>query len=256
MKIYIYSIIDSDKKIDDSINGLKGSNVYNIPFRDIGAAVSDLDEQIQDVTRDNVFKHEEIVEKMMKNFTVLPLRFLTVFNTKKDVISMMEYYYDDFRQNLDRLKNKVEFGIKVIWPGNTIKKRIRDAFNKTAPSILTSADSAAQSFLKEKFENHKIEKEFEEEATKCIAIVDEYFNQIIARKKLQKLQSENLLLNAAYLVEKEKQEEFKQAFEQLRRTSGELKFLFSGPWAPYNFIALTRESYPQLSTMKVKYDNE
>ncbi|MFH0771963.1 MAG: GvpL/GvpF family gas vesicle protein [Candidatus Omnitrophota bacterium] len=243
MQIYIYGIIDSHYRIDGSIAGLGGANVYNISYRDIGATASNLNEELKNITSDRALEHEGVVERLMEHFTVLPVRFLTIFNREEDVISMMKEHYRDFKENLSRLCDKMEFGIKVIWPADTIKKRIIAAFNRDNSDVSVSADSAAKIFLKEKLEKYSIEKEFKEEADRCISVVDERFNQIAAEKKLQKLQTEKLLLNAAYLVEKEKQDNFKQAFEQLKSATGDLEFLFSGPWPPYNFISLSRKLY-------------
>ncbi len=241
MVIYTYGVIDSKDRIDETIFGLEGAGVYNVSYRDIGVAVSELREKIQEISDANVLKHEEVIETLMTKFTALPIKFPTIFNTKEDLLSMVEFYYQDFKDNLAGLRNKVEFGMKVIWPQDTIKQRIINACNKSNHSLSISADSKAKSFLKEKFKQQQIEKEFQEEANRCIAVVDDYFNKIAIEKKLKRLQTDNLLLNAAYLVEKDKQDDFKKAFEQLKSTPGDLKFLFSGPWPCYNFITLTKK---------------
>ncbi len=252
MKIYTYGIIDSNAKISDCITGLEDVSIYNIPYRDIGVVVSRLSEQIQNITKEHILKHEEVVERLMEDFTVLPGRFLTVFNKEEDIFLMMKEYYSDFRENLDRLCNKVEFGIKIIWPGNTIKNRIIDAYKKnntlatkigesaknSGENVATPDNSSVKSFVKEKFEKYNIDKEFEEEAGRCIMLIDNFFTRFVIEKKLEKLKTNNLLLNASYLIEKEKQIDFKEAFEHLRSTPGDLKFLMSGPWPPYNFIQM------------------
>ncbi len=257
MRIYTYAIIDSNSKITAPVNGLEGIGVYNIPYRDIGIVVSE-GEQIKNITQEHILKHEEVVEKLMESFTVLPVSFLTLFKKEDDVLLMMQEYYSDFRENLDRLRNKVEFGIKVIWPGETIKNRIIEASKKFNPSttlridgersrtinadVIIQDNSLGKSFAKERFEKYKIDKEFAEEADRCIALLDDFFSRFAAEKKLEKLKSDNLLLNAYYLVEKEKQVDFKEAFERTRSTPGDLKFLLSGPWPPYNFIVLTKNA--------------
>jgi glycosyltransferase involved in cell wall biosynthesis len=256
MKIYAYGIIDSKDTIDETIFGLEGASVYNISYRDIGMVVSELRQKLQEITDANVLKHEEVIEALMMKSTVLPIRFSTIFYTKEDLLSTMLFYYQDFIDNLARLRNKVEFGIKVIWPVETIKQRIVDVYHKAehnperidlpipfkeGPNVSISTESPAKTFVKEKFEKHIIDKEFQEEADRCIAVVDDYFNKIATEKRLKKLQTDNLLLNAAYLVEKDKQDDFKKAFEQLKSTPGDLKFLFSGPWPCYNFITLTKK---------------
>ncbi len=245
MKIYTYCIIDSDERIDESIKGLEGARTYNIPFRNIGIVASDLNAPVQDINQACALEHEEVVERLMDKFTVLPVRFLTIFNKKEDVLSIMKDYYSDFRENLDRLRNKVEFGIKVIWHGDTIKERIVreriiNAIKKANLGVFVSDDSQGKSFIEEKFEKYKIDKEFEEEADRYITVVDNFFSRFAVEKNLEKLKSGNLLLNASYLVEKEKQSDFKEAFKHFKNVLGDLKYLFSGPWPPYNFIVLTR----------------
>ena len=241
MRLYTYAIIDSNSEMDEPIKGLGEASVYNIPYRDIGVAVSELGEKIQEITDADVLKHEEVIETLMTKFTALPIKFLTIFNTKEELLSIVEFYYQDFKDNLDRLRNKVEFGMKVIWPADTIKQRIIDVYHKTKHNVSISTESPAKTFIKEKFEKHIIEKEFEEEANRCIAAMDDYFNKIAVEKKLKRLQTENLLLNASYLVEKQRQNDFKKVFEQLKNAPSDLKFLFSGPWPCYNFVSLTKK---------------
>ena len=246
MGIYTYAIIDSNSKISSSINGLGGAVVYNIPYRNIGIVVSE-SEHVQDIAQEHILKHEEVVEKLMEDFTVLPMRFHTLFNQEKDALLMMKEYCGDFRENLDRLRNKKEFGVRVIWPGDIKRNRIIDAYKKSNASAAMPDSSSVKSFVKEKFEEYKIDKEFEEEADKYIALIDNFFSRWACEKKIEKLKSENLLLNAFYLVEKEKEGDFKEAFERARDICicGDLKYLFSGPWPPYNFISLTKKTLHQ-----------
>jgi len=248
MKVYAYGVIDSNEKIDEAMKGLNDAPLFNIPYRDIGIVVSDLNTQIQKEDKKSVLKHEEVVEKLMDTFTVLPMRFLTLFSGKEQVLLMMKNYYDDFIENLDRLREKIEFGVKTIWPGDLIRERITTAHRKS-DNLPLVASSSGKSFMNEKFENYKIDKEFEEEADRCIAIVDGFFNRFVAEKRLEKLKTDNLLLSASYLVDKEKRDDFKKAFEELRGSGGDLKYLLSGPWPPYNFIVLTKPNAKKFGSL-------
>lgn len=239
MSLYTYAIIDSTVGVEQSIKGLFEAPVYIIPYRDIGIAVSDLNPQVQIKTEESILKHEEVVEALMDKFAALPMRLYTIFSKKEDMLLKVKDHYEDFVENLDRVREKCEFGIKVIWPGNIIKERIVNAYKNESPAH--PAQSGTK-FMGEKFEKYKIDKEFEEEADRCIDIVDSFFNRLASEKKLEKLKTDNLLLSASYLVDKEKKDDFKKAFEELRSSGGDLKYLVSGPWPPYNFIILTRSA--------------
>jgi len=244
MKIYIYGIVDSNDGIDESVYGLKGAGVYNIPYRDIGVVASDLNGQIGDITQDSAVDHERVVEKLMINCAVLPVKFRTVFASREDILSMMKDYYSDFKDNLDRLRDKVEFGVKIVWPGEAIRERMVIACNKGDANVDRLADSPAKSFLMNAFKNYKIGKEFEQKADRCVTVVDHLFSRVAVEKRLEKLRTDNLLLNAVYLVDKNKQNDFKKAFEHTRSVHRGFKYLFSGPWPPYNFVSLPRKSHP------------
>lgn len=249
MKIYTYAIIDYHERIDERLEALFGARVYCIPYDDMAIVASDFDCEIRDITRDLVLEHEEVMERLMSESSVLPMRFLTVFHRKQDVLRLMEEYHNDFRENLNRLRGKVEFGIKVIWPGDAIAKRIVDADRKGNSRACVSACSPGKIFLEERLREYRIRKRLEEEAEKCIAAVDRFFNGLAAEKKLEKLKTINLLLHGAYLVEQQKQGDFKRAFKRLKSARDDLKYLLSGPWAPYNFVVLTKRNTPRDSSI-------
>ena len=240
LKLYIYAIIDSASGMNEPIKGLGEATVYNIPYRDIGIMVSDIDSQIQIKAEGSILQHEKVVEALMDRFTVLPMRLYTVFSKKEELLLKVKDHYEDFTENLDRVRGKHEYGIKVIWPGNIIKERIVNAHKNGG--VPASPAQPGTKFMKEKFEKYKIGKEFEEEADRCITIVDGFLKRHASEKKLEKLKTENLLLSAAYLVNKEKSDDFKKAFEELKGSGGDLKYLVSGPWPAYNFITLSRSA--------------
>jgi len=245
MKIYAYGVIDSNSRIEDTAKGIEGAHVYSIPYRDIGIAVSDLDERYKkNVNPDYILKHEEVAERLMERLTILPMKFFTIFKDKEAILSMMSEYYDSFNENLNRLRGKLEFGLKVIWSGNAIKKRIAENNAEKSQSKLLSNGSPAKNYVMEKFEKYKMDQQFKKEGHKYSSAVSRFFKGFAVEEKLDTLKSDQLLLTASYLVEKAKQDDFKQAFERLKKNGpNDLKYLFSGPWPPYNFINLTKSEF-------------
>jgi hypothetical protein len=242
MKLYLYGIIDSSDQIKKSIYGLKGSGVYNVPYCDIGAIVSEISQPIRDITESDVLEHEIVVEKLMKDFTVLPVRSQTIIDSRDNLLSMMQSYYKDFEDNLERLHNKLEFGIKVIWPADKVKENIIKAFKKGERKTTGLDASASRRFMTEKFKKYKINKEFEAKADKFIKVMDIFFSKFAAEKKIEELKTPRLLLDAVYLVEKSEAGNFREAFEHIKSARTDFKYLFSGPWPPYNFVVLSKKS--------------
>jgi hypothetical protein len=242
MKLYLYGIIDSSKQIKDSIYGLEGTSVYNIPFCDIGAVVSEINRSIRGVTESAVLEHEAVTEKLMADFAVLPVRFQTIIEGRDKLLSMMLSYYKEFKDNLARIHNKLEFGIKVIWPAKKIKENIIKALKKDEQKKLDLDSSSGKRFMKERFEKYKIDKTLEARADKFIKVMDIFFSKFAVEKKTKKLKTENLLMDAVYLVDKDNEDNFREAFKHVRSGRPDFKYLFSGPWPVYNFVILSKKS--------------
>lgn len=237
--IYIYCVINSTDEINASVDK---QQIYSIPWRNQAAVVSDF-KKTPDLNvhiKEYAVTHEKVVELMMNRFTVLPMRLLTLVASKEDAFTMMKDNYDDFNANFARLDQKAEFGLKVLWPAEQIKEGLRMACKDNKEDELISG-SPAKKFMKKKFDAYKTEKAFQKEAEKYIATIDGFFSGIATEKRLQKLPTDKMLLNASYLVGKNRQDELKPAFEKLRNAQPSLEFQFSGPWPPYNFIVMKKE---------------
>ncbi len=238
MGIYTYAIIDSNQPISGCLKGLDGSLLFSLPYREIGIVVSYAREKALEAESKSVLRHEEVIEMLMEDFTVLPMRFNTIFKTEENISSMMGIYYADFCQNLKRIRNCVEYGLKVIWSWENVRENIlsRHPFK---PAV--QGESPFKNFINDKYKNYSLEKEIVKEANRIVTEMNQFLEPLAFEKKMRILDTENLLLNASYLVEKKEELNFKEAFQNLREAFKEIKVLFSGPWPAYNFITLTKK---------------
>jgi Gas vesicle synthesis protein GvpL/GvpF len=248
MKLYVYGVIDSANEINETMYGLGGSAVFSIPYRDVGVVVSRIDQVTQGIAESHVLEHEAVVEKLTADFTVLPMRFWTLVDGRDDLLSLMHSHYSVFKANLERLHDKIEFGVKVIWPADKVKQNIVSRLKSDKPETSEPHGSAAIRFMNEKFQKHKIEKEFQTKAERFVNLMDMFLGKFAVEKRLKKLKTEKLLLDAAYLIEKSQVHNFREAFWHLKNAHPGFKFLFSGPWPVYNFIAPSRRPGPGKNT--------
>jgi len=238
--IYIYCIINSAEEINEPVDDRQ---IYSIPWREQAALVSDFVKPLdmKKHIRETALTHEKVAELMMRRFTVLPMRLLTVVADRGKVLSMLKENYSDFEDNFERLAQKAEFGLKVLWPVSQIKERLQNDCKTHGPYEITSGVSPARTYMENKFGIYKAEKALQEEAEKYITATDEFFSGIAVEKRLEKLPTEKMLLKASYLVDKNRQDEVNIAFEKLRKAQPELMYQFSGPWPPYNFIVMEKK---------------
>src|SRR5262245_1322495 len=83
---YIYCIIESKEPRSFGSIGIggRGDNVFTVHYEGLAAVVSNTPLVIYDPTRENVLAHEQVNETVMREFTVLPMAFGSLFRTEQD----------------------------------------------------------------------------------------------------------------------------------------------------------------------------
>src|ERR1700742_3959151 len=113
---YVYCIIRSDRQRDFGSLGVGGGQrVARVASHDLAAVVSDTPIVIYDPTRENVLAHEFVNETVMREHTVIPMSFGTVFRSEDDVSELLRSTYQAFSDVLNKMRDKIEFGLKVLW---------------------------------------------------------------------------------------------------------------------------------------------
>ena len=106
--------------------GADPADVHTVHYRDIAAVVSNTPMVVQDPTRDNVLAHQRVNETVMQQHTVIPMSFGTVFKTDDDIIELLRSAYDAFTDVLNKMQDKFEFGLKVLWDRDQIIREIEE----------------------------------------------------------------------------------------------------------------------------------
>jgi hypothetical protein len=123
---YVYCIIRASQPLRFGAIGMdeQWADVYTINFRDMAAIVSDVPIAPLDSTRENVLAHERVNETVMRDHTVIPMSFGTIFKTRDDIVELLRSAYDAFADVLNKMQDKLEFGLKVLWDRDEIVKAI------------------------------------------------------------------------------------------------------------------------------------
>src|SRR5919206_3773594 len=143
---YVYCIIRNDRSRDFGEIGIgSGARVYTINHRDLSAVVSDTPIVIYDPTRENVLAHEFVNETVMKEHTLIPMSFGTVFRSEEDVTELLRSTYQAFSDVLDKMRDKIEFGLKVLWDREKVIARLErsnDEIRRLKDEITRNAQSS------------------------------------------------------------------------------------------------------------------
>ena len=96
---YIYGIIRNSDPLNYGPIGMgkRADLVYSISYKGISAIVSNSPVIIYEARRVNMITHEKVLEEVMKQFTVLPVRFSTI-SEHDDEAGILRILENDFKK--------------------------------------------------------------------------------------------------------------------------------------------------------------
>ena len=237
---YVYCIIKTvDEKDFGPIGIGDGSRrVYTVHYHDLAAVVSDTPIRIYDPTRENVLAHELVNETVMREFTVIPMSFGTIFRTRQDIVELIRSTYKAFDDVLDKMRDKIEFGLKVLWDREKVIARLEqtdEEIRRLKEEITGNAQSSTY-FARMQL-GRLVEAALEGSANSYVSDIHESLKPVAVASRSNKPIGDRMIMNAAYLVERTREQEFDDAVKALsRKYEDMLSFKYTGPWPPYNFV--------------------
>jgi hypothetical protein len=217
------------------LNGKK-NGVYTIHFENVAMVVSKVTGDVLP-TRQNLMAHQQKITEVMKQYSVIPMSFGNVFNSKNDVLLVMEHLNEEFEKLFLQLENKMEVGLKVIpkkeWMNEEMNKNpLLNQWKDAKKDLANPASFYDQIQVGEQAQNFilRLEEQAAEEIYEPLLAIAE-------AGKLNKTIPGKTLLNAAFLIDTNHEELFdKKVNELFEIWKDKLEFKYTGPWPAYNFV--------------------
>ena len=177
----------------------------------------------------------------------MPINFDTIIrevssnSAEQNLVAWLDGEYEGLRNVLQRVKNKVEFGVQISWDPRGVAQQIM----RTNTEIQKmEADIAGKSKGLAYMHRQKIEGLLKQEME---TTADTYFRDFFARIKQQvdeiKIEktkkSENglqMILNVSCLVNRDRSQDLGQALDSINNMEN-FSVRFIGPWPPYSFVS-------------------
>lgn len=209
-----------------------------LSFGDLAAVVSDAPARRLEVRRNLLLAHEAVNTEAMERGDIIPLSFGTIARDDKEVVEkLLKASSDDLRQQLEAVQGCVELDLKVLWNQERLFQEIVAEHGR----IRALRSAVASAPVHERIEMGQLTSEViagksDQEAQ---AILDE-LEPLAVEVQLNRLLTDRMVLNAAFLVEKSRLAEFDKQVNDLALTEdGRLIFRYAGPAPPYHFVDLS-----------------
>jgi hypothetical protein len=237
---YVYCLIKSneDREFGPIGIGDEGSPVHTLRYGDLAAVVSDTPLRIYDPTRENVLAHEMVNNTVMEDFTVIPMSFGTMFRTDEDILALLESTSDALTDVLRKMENKIELGLKVLWDRQKVEARLEEEYEEIARLKEEAAgDGRESTYFAQVQLDRLLERTLEEKAAQYVTEIYESLVPLAVASRSNKVIGENMIMNVAFLVERDREGAFDAAVKKVASGYHDLlSFTYTGPWPPYNFV--------------------
>jgi hypothetical protein len=235
---YVYCIIRSEEPLSFGPLGLgpEPADVHTVHYRDIGAVVSNTPIVIQDPTRENVLAHQRVNETVMQKHTVIPMSFGTVFKTDDDIMELLRSAYDAFSDVLNKMQEKFEFGLKVLWDRDQIIREIEEDDEDIRRLKTEISSQKGSTYFARMQYGRLIDAALQSRSERYVADIFNALRSVSVASRSNKPIGDRMIMNAAFLVSRETEGAFDARVKQIGQQFDKLTFKYTGPWPPYNFV--------------------
>ncbi len=240
-KKYIYCIIgtNQDRYFGPIGVGGRGDEVLTIGYEDLSMVVSNHALTKLEVNHENMLAHEKVIEEVMKEFdSVLPVRFGTIASDADEIRNLLDRRYREFKNLLRDMDHKIELGVKGLWENmdrifteiieeNKGIREEKDKMQNGTEKMDINATVEIGKLVNKSLQNKK------DKEAQCII---DALQRVCIDLKLNKTDSDEMFMNAAFLVDKGKEKEFDNIMVELSDGhKNKIKFKYAGPLPVFNF---------------------
>jgi hypothetical protein len=235
---YVYCIIEASEPLKFGRVGIGAdpSEVYTVHYKNLGAVVSDAPLEVLDSTRENVLAHERVNETVMREHTVIPMSFGTVFKTREDIIELLRSAAEAFGDVLTKMQNKLEFGLKVLWDRDQAVREVEaedEDINRLKKEI--SGQKGPTYFARMQY-GRLVDAALHARSERYVAAVLEELRDVSVASRINKPIGDKMIMNAAFLISRDQEQAFDAKVKTIASRFDKLTFKYTGPWPPYNFV--------------------
>jgi hypothetical protein len=169
--------------------------------------------------------HERVLDTLVPLMAVVPMRFGSIFSSKGALQQMLEENVDALTECLDRVRGKVEWGVKLY----------RNADERVE---VPSAPASGRDYL----QRRSAEMRAAEEAIAAAGSVAQEVYEELAKSSdgavmvaSRRERDASMVLNAAYLVPDSRRDEFMKRADRAQEDHPGFVLEITGPWPAYNF---------------------
>jgi len=237
---YVYCVIESGEPLRFGSIGIgqQPAEVYSVHFKSLAAVVSDAPLEMLDSTRENVLAHERVNETVMREHTVIPMSFGTIFKTREDIVELLRSAAEAFGDVLDKMQNKLEFGLKVLWDRDQAIREVESIDEDISRLKKEISGQKGPTYFARMQYGRLIDAALQAQSERYVAEVLDELREVSVASRINKPIGDKMIMNAAFLISRDQEAAFDANVKSNTARYHSLPFKYTASWPSDNFVNL------------------
>jgi hypothetical protein len=192
--------------------------------------------------------HHRVIEAVARQCPVVPMRLATVYRGEASVGAALAERRDDFRAALSRTSGRKEWGVKAYAAGPAEAGTDPGLERRVQGGQGGEDGGAGAAYLRRRRSELSAQQDARRELMASAELIHARLSRLAADSRLHPPQapqltgtSAKMLLNAAYLIDEQRDEDLTMAVRALAAKHPAVRLELTGPWPPYSFARLGQE---------------
>ncbi len=235
---YVYCIIEANEPLRFGPIGIGAapSDVYTVHYKNLAAVVSEAPLEVLDSTREHVLAHERVNETVMREHTVIPMSFGTIFKTREDIVELLRSAAEAFGDVLNKMQNKLEFGLKVLWDREQVIREVEAEDEDISRLKKEISGQKGPTYFARMQYGRLLDAALQQRSERYVAGILDRLRDVSVASRINKPIGDKMIMNAAFLISRDHESAFDAKVKSIAGQFDKLTFKYTGPWPPYNFV--------------------
>jgi hypothetical protein len=210
--IWVYALCERPDLPLPRVRGLARAPLETIAEGQLAAVVSRHAEAPDEPALEALSAHERVVESLMAERAVLPMRFGTTLPSADDLREALAERRDGLLEALDRVRGRVELAVRAMLPA-------------TRAAAAPPPGASGSEYLRARLA-----------AAGTLAALHEPLAALAVATRWWPERAAGEPRRISYLVDEPAVDDFRRAVEALQREHPEAALVCTGPWPAYSFV--------------------
>ena len=235
---YVYCIIEAPDPLRFGPIGIGAdpSEVHTVHYKNLAAVVSEAPIEVLDSTRENVLAHERVNETVMREHTVIPMSFGTIFKTREDIVELLRSAAEAFLDVLNKMQNKLEFGLKVLSDRDQAIREVEGEDEDIGRLKKEISGQKGPTYFARMQYGRLVDSALQSRSERYVADILDLLRDVSVASRINKPIGDKMIMNTAFLISRDQESAFDAKVKSIAGKFDRLTFKYTGPWPPYNFV--------------------